>query len=69
MTDSGESREEGRGAVPEEATPIPPETQQGGGRAFMGCLWVAVIVCALMLVLLVIGLLTRVWIVPAVPRY
>ena len=50
--------------------PIPPEYyQRPGGCGFTGCMYAAMIFAAIALVLLVIGLLTRVWTVPIVsPR-
>ncbi|HEX6911114.1 MAG TPA: hypothetical protein VF142_12000 [Longimicrobium sp.] len=53
-----------------EMKPIPPEMYRGpGGCGFTGCMWAVMIFAALALVLLVVGLLTREWIVPlANPR-
>lgn len=52
------------------AKPIPPEYyQRPGGCGFTGCMYAAMIFAVVALVLLVIGLLTRVWTVPIVnPR-
>ncbi|MBW3571191.1 MAG: hypothetical protein KY467_08795 [Gemmatimonadetes bacterium] len=53
-----------------EVKPIPPEYYgRPGGCGFTGCMYAAMIFAAIALVLLVIGLLTRVWMVPVVsPR-
>ena len=50
--------------------PIPPEYYRGpGGCGFTGCMYAIMVFAAIALVLLVIGLLTREWIVPvASPR-
>lgn len=50
--------------------PIPPEYyQRPGGCGFTGCMYAAMIFAVIALVLLVIGLLTRVWTVPIIsPR-
>lgn len=58
-------------AQPEpEFKPIPPEMYKGpGGCGFTGCMYAIMVFAAIALVLLVIGLLTREWIVPiASPR-
>jgi hypothetical protein len=49
---------------------IPPEYyKRPGGCGFTGCMYAAMIFAALAIVFLVIGLLTREWIVPPVsPR-
>lgn len=53
------------GDLPEGTKPIPPEMYKGpGGCGFTGCMYAVMIFAALALVLLVIGLLTREWIVP-----
>lgn len=55
---------DGPDALPE-MKPIPPEMYKGpGGCGFTGCMWAIMIFAALALVLLVIGLLTREWLVP-----
>lgn len=53
-----------------EFKPIPPEMYKGpGGCGFTGCMYAIMVFAAIALVLLVIGLLTREWIVPiASPR-
>ena len=38
-----------------------------GGCGFTGCMWMVMIVFAVLLALLVFGLLTRVWIAPPLP--
>ncbi|HEX2206179.1 MAG TPA: hypothetical protein VHG93_00740 [Longimicrobium sp.] len=50
--------------------PIPPEYyRRPGGCGFTGCMYAAMIFAVVALVLLVIGLLTRVWTVPMIsPR-
>lgn len=54
------------GPAPEpEFKPIPPEMYKGpGGCGFTGCMYAIMIFAAVALVLLVIGLLTREWLVP-----
>jgi hypothetical protein len=48
-----------------EFKPIPPEMYKGpGGCGFTGCMYAVMIFAALALTLLVIGLLTREWLVP-----
>jgi hypothetical protein len=48
-----------------EMKPIPPEMYKGpGGCGFTGCMYAVMIFAALALTLLVIGLLTREWLVP-----
>ena len=48
-----------------EFRPIPPEMYKGpGGCGFTGCMYAVMIFAALALILLVIGLLTREWLVP-----
>jgi hypothetical protein len=49
---------------------IPPEMyKRPGGCGFTGCMYAAMIFAVIALVLLVIGLLTRVWTVPVIsPR-
>ncbi|HST59975.1 MAG TPA: hypothetical protein VLK84_14820 [Longimicrobium sp.] len=48
-----------------EFKPIPPEMyQRPGGCGFTGCMYAVMIFAALALALLVIGLLTREWLVP-----
>ncbi|HEU0300983.1 MAG TPA: hypothetical protein VFR37_16085 [Longimicrobium sp.] len=56
--------------LPEGMKPIPPEYYRGpGGCGFTGCTTLIVILAFLALALLVVGLLTRHWIVPPVsPR-
>ena len=56
--------------LPEGMKPIPPEYYRGpGGCGFTGCTTLIVILAFLALALLVIGLLTRQWIVPPIsPR-
>ena len=56
--------------LPEEMKPISPEMyRRPFGCGFTGCMYAAMIFAAIALVLLVIGLLTREWIVPGVsPR-
>ena len=58
------------GDLPPGVKPIPPEAYKGpGGCGFTGCMYAVMIFAAIALVLLVIGLLTRQWIVPpVVPR-
>lgn len=52
-----------------EMKPIPPEMYKGpGGCGFTGCMYILMIFAAVALALLVLGLLTREWIVPVVPR-
>ena len=52
-----------------EMKPIPPEMYKGpGGCGFTSCLWILMIFAALAMVILVIGLLTREWMVPIAPR-
>ena len=50
--------------------PIPPEMyRRPGGCGFTGCMYAAMIFAIIAIVLLVIGLLTREWMVPvAAPR-
>lgn len=51
-----------------EMKPIPPEMYKGpGGCGFTGCMYAMMVFFAVALVLLVIGLLTREWIVPLTP--
>ena len=48
-----------------EMKPIPPEMYKGpGGCGFTGCMYAVMIFAALALALLVVGLLTREWLVP-----
>ncbi len=48
-----------------EFKPIPPEMyKRPGGCGFTGCMYAVMIFAALALALLVIGLLTREWLVP-----
>jgi hypothetical protein len=56
--------------LPAGMKPIPPEYYRGpGGCGFTGCTTFIVIVAFLALALLVIGLLTRQWMVPPInPR-
>ena len=56
--------------LPEGVKAIPPEAyQRPGGCGFTGCMYAVMIFAAIALLLLVIGLLTRQWIVPTVnPR-
>lgn len=52
-----------------EMKPIPPEMYRGpGGCGFTGCMYVWMIFFALALAILVIGLLTREWMVPVTGR-
>jgi uncharacterized membrane protein YphA (DoxX/SURF4 family) len=52
-----------------EFKPIPPEMYRPpGGCGFTGCMYAVMIFAVVALVLLVIGLLTREWIVPVSPR-
>ncbi|HEX6042175.1 hypothetical protein [Longimicrobium sp.] len=67
LTDPADAVEPEQGMP--EMKPIPPEMYKGpGGCGFTGCMYAVMIVAALMLALLIIGLLTREWIVPVVPR-
>ena len=51
-----------------EMKPIPPEMyKRPGGCGFTGCMYAVMIFAALALALLVIGLLTREWMVPLQP--
>jgi hypothetical protein len=53
---------------PVEFKPIPPEMYKGpGGCGFTGCMYALMIFAAIAMVLLVIGLLTREWMVPITP--
>lgn len=65
---AGAAREPDAGAPPDETPefkPIPPEMYKGpGGCGFTGCMYAVMIFAALALILLVIGLLTREWLVP-----
>lgn len=48
-----------------EMKPIPPEMyKRPGGCGFTGCMYAVMIFAALALALLVVGLLTREWLVP-----
>jgi hypothetical protein len=59
--------EAGTESLPE-MKPIPPEMYRGpGGCGFTGCMYAIMIFAVVALVLLVIGLLTREWMVPGVP--
>ena len=52
-----------------EMKPIPPEMYKGpGGCGFTGCMYGVMIFAALALALLILGLMTREWIVPITPR-
>lgn len=67
LTDPAEPREPAD-EMPE-MKPIPPEMYKGpGGCGFTGCMYILMIFAAVALALLVLGLLTREWIVPVVPR-
>lgn len=67
LTDPAGPREQAEGMP--EMKPIPPEMYKGpGGCGFTGCMYTVMIFAALALALLIIGLLTREWIVPVVPR-
>lgn len=70
MAQPEETRRGADGELPEGMKPIPPEMyRRPGGCGFVGCSTVIVIVAVVMLVLLVIGLLTRQWILPPInPR-
>lgn len=68
--DSGDvtERPESADGMPE-MKPIPPEMYKGpGGCGFTGCMYAVMIFAGLALALLIVGLLTREWIVPVVPR-
>jgi len=72
MAEPEEAREPGPGGAADglpEMKPIPPEMyQRPGGCGFTGCMYAVMIIAALALALLVIGLLTREWMVPLAPR-
>lgn len=71
MAEPEDVREPGPGEPAEalpEMKPIPPEMYKGpGGCGFTGCMYALMIFAALAMVLLVIGLLTREWMVPVAP--
>lgn len=74
MAEPEQARNAGAGdqpdTLPQGMKPIPPEMYKGpGGCGFTGCMYAVMIFAALALALLIIGLLTREWMVPAtVPR-
>ena len=69
-TEGADQGDADRQELPPGMKPIPPEMyQRPGGCGFTGCMYAAMIFAVVAIVLLVIGLLTREWMVPPIaPR-